>query len=381
MKKTIIILFVLISTICYSQYDYGNNQDALSLCLAYQQNLFSSNQNNKQTNFNSITLANDKLGEILSVIGASKRFIVQPCSNINNALAVQFKGIRYILYDPEFMNALSKQNSWSNYFILAHEVGHHVNGHALDIILYATDTVDSISLSESRQQELEADEFAGFVLAKLGATFEQTISDLDKYSSDDDDTYSTHPNKTKRLKAIKKGYNTAKIQSDKYQAKSLKLTADDYFYRAVQRDDLDDYKGALADYNSCIDLDNNFAEAYNNRGLIYLYKTIQYDLSLSDFNKAIDLLPGASFSYFNRAMLKMRMSQEFDDSFMFEAIADLTKSIQINPSYGEAFSNRGMCKYRSLGWQVGCSDFLKAKALGVELPDFIETQFVEFGCD
>lgn len=45
------------------------------------------------------------------------------------------------------MDLISKStNDWSNLFILAHEVGHHINGHSIDIILYAGDLVESKSL-------------------------------------------------------------------------------------------------------------------------------------------------------------------------------------------------------------------------------------------
>jgi hypothetical protein len=132
--------------------------------------------------------------------------VLSPCSDINNAVAVSYKGVRYILYDTEFMSMLSSNTSnWTNLFILAHEVGHHVNGHSLDLVLYAGDIVDAPELEKKRQQELEADEFAGFVLAKLGASLTQTTSSVSKLSNLDD-TYSTHPKRDKRVNAIRKGY-------------------------------------------------------------------------------------------------------------------------------------------------------------------------------
>ena len=51
-------------------------------------------------------------------------------------LATSFKGVRYILYDKGFMNSLDSGDNWTNLFILAHEVGHHINGHSLDLLLY-----------------------------------------------------------------------------------------------------------------------------------------------------------------------------------------------------------------------------------------------------
>ena len=75
--------------------------DGLKICSAIQSNSFTSNK-----------IADDALDKILGTIGASKRFILQPCNRINNAVATSYKGIRYILYDPSFMYSLSNGNDW-----------------------------------------------------------------------------------------------------------------------------------------------------------------------------------------------------------------------------------------------------------------------------
>lgn len=88
-----------------------------------------------QTNqFSSNSIADSSLEKILDVIGAKKNFVLSPCSNINNVIATSFKGVRYILYDKAFMQAInSRTNNWSGLTILAHEVGHHINGHSLGV--------------------------------------------------------------------------------------------------------------------------------------------------------------------------------------------------------------------------------------------------------
>ena len=96
------------------------------------------------------------------------------------------------------MNTLNYGNNWGNLFILAHEVGHHINGHSLDLVLYAVEVVEPKTLANQRQQELEADEFAGFILGKLGATLGQTSAAMNLIASNKDDTYSTHPSKSNR---------------------------------------------------------------------------------------------------------------------------------------------------------------------------------------
>ena len=191
MKNLIILLF---SISMFSQ-DYGNDSEALKLCSVLQTNRFGTDVE-----------AENALDKILNAIGASKRFVLQPCSNINNAVATSYKGIRYILYDRVFMNSVNNGNNWGNLFVLAHEVGHHINGHSLDLVLYAADAVGQQTLAQSRQDELEADEFAGFILAKLGGPLSAANKVISSYSSNRDDTYSTHPSTSKRLAAVKRGY-------------------------------------------------------------------------------------------------------------------------------------------------------------------------------
>jgi len=185
-----------------SFFSFAQTKDELDLCMAIQANSFTSN-----------TEAENALDRILDVIGASKNFVLTPCDKISNAVATAYKGTRYILYDREFMNLISKNtNDWSNLFIFAHEVGHHINGHSIDLLLYTNDVVDAPSLEKSRKQELEADEFAAFVLAKLGANLSQLNNVITLISDNSDDTYSTHPKRDKRLASVRIGFNKGYTQ-------------------------------------------------------------------------------------------------------------------------------------------------------------------------
>lgn len=197
MNKLISTSLTLFFSITFSfgqNLDYNNKAESIEICTAIQGN-----------NFSSITKADNALDKILAVIGASKRFVLQECSNINNAVALTYNGVRYIMYDPKFMTSLSNSNQWSNMFILAHEVGHHINGHTVDVL--ASNNQNRPSLATQRQQELESDEFAGFVLGRLGASLSQSLSVINSLPSNTDDSYSSHPSKSKRLAAINKGFN------------------------------------------------------------------------------------------------------------------------------------------------------------------------------
>ncbi len=133
---------------------------------------------------------------IMSVIGLKANFELR-AANVPNAAAVILKDRRYILYNPEFMkniNSVSGSN-WAAVSILAHEIGHHLNGHTLD------------NVGSRPQTELDADEFSGFVLRRLGASLPdaqavmETIASLKGSHS--------HPPKQDRLIAIAAGWNRA----------------------------------------------------------------------------------------------------------------------------------------------------------------------------
>ena len=268
--KSFLLIIIFSPLLSFSQeIDYGNSIEAADLCVSFKSNSFASNYD-----------ADEALDKILSVVGASKRFMLVSCDNINNALAYTSEsGLRYILYDEEFMNSLSSGNAyWSNMAILAHEVGHHINGHTLS---------EDLSLYESRLEELEADEFAGFVLSKLGADIEVVKEVFREISTDGDDTYSSHPNTTRRLNAITKGYENA-INNGDIELKKLS-SADEYFYRGYEAMGEGDYSQAVEDFTKVIELEKSSA-AYYNRGIS------KYDLddipgALSDLYRSLELDP------------------------------------------------------------------------------------------
>ena len=197
MKKYFCILLALTLFNTNGQ-NSANTIDALTLCSHLGGKSFSNNK-----------AADSALDEILNVIGASKRFVIQPCNNIDNAAAITLLGVRYIFYNPNWMSDLQYSGDWANKFILAHEVGHHINNHTIDAALRLSGQItNSQDLASSRYEELEADEFAGFVLGRLGATLNQALTAV-RNLSNADDTYSTHPKRDKRINAVTKGFNSS----------------------------------------------------------------------------------------------------------------------------------------------------------------------------
>jgi len=274
MKNSFTIFLLIFHLFLFSQeddsynLDYNNSRNAAELCTQYKSSGFLSNAE-----------ADNALSKILSVVGASKRFVVAPCENINNALAIIDDGMRYILYDPEFINSISEtSNYWANMSILAHEVGHHINGHTLGA---------SVSAYENKIQELESDEFSGFVMQKIGSTLDQATDAIASIASSGDDTYSSHPNKERRIRAITKGFNNAKNNSF---ITEKKLTDwEEYYFRGNEKFDSEDYEAAIEDFSESIKLKPDGA-TYLKRGRSKVYLA-DYSGAKSDFIRSIEINP------------------------------------------------------------------------------------------
>ena len=340
MKKLLLILLCLPMIGFGQACQYGSSTDASEICDFYQSRSFATYRN-----------ADIALDKILDVTGMSKRFVLKECNDISNCLATTYKGIRYILYDRDFMDAIAtRTNSWSSISILAHEIGHHVNGHTLG--------EKETTLSESRQMEIEADEYSGFILGKLGASLIQAQEAIRVYGSDKDDSYSTHPSRDKRLKAIEIGYNNAKGQSSNndYSTNSSTFTAEDYFYKAYNRKS--DWQYQIDNYTKCLRIGTDKdVLAYYNRGVAYS-RLENYEDAIDDYTRAIRIDPYATTAYYNRGVV-YTLLENYED-----AIDDYTRAIRIDPDNISAYNNRGIVK-EILGLPY-CSDYRRACDLGDE---------------
>ena len=143
--------------------------------------------------------ARDIVKEIIDVVGLKPRFELR-AANIENAAAVIYNGNRYILYNEDFLAAINNavRTDWAGVSILAHEIGHHLNGHTL------------ARSGSNPADELEADEFSGFVLRKMGASLAEAQAAINLLS--EERTSSTHPGRNYRLAAISKGWRNADAQ-------------------------------------------------------------------------------------------------------------------------------------------------------------------------
>lgn len=147
-----------------------------------------------QHQFSSTAEAISVVDSILDQVGLARNFAVMKSDEVDNAAAIVYQEKRYILYNQEFMQLADEisNNSWASISILAHEIGHHLQGHTL--------TQDG-----SRPPiELEADKFAGFVLARMGASLQDAQSAIMSLVSEQGSA--THPKRSERLMAIAAGF-------------------------------------------------------------------------------------------------------------------------------------------------------------------------------
>ena len=140
---------------------------------------------------------------ILRPIGLMRNFKVIECSNTDNCFATVLKGQRFIVYDGAFMQKIEEETEtdWSAISIMAHEIGHHLQGHTID------------GQGGQPIKEIEADKFSGFVLHQLGASLDESLVAVRALGNER--ATSTHPAKPIRIEAIRKGWFEAEAMYPK----------------------------------------------------------------------------------------------------------------------------------------------------------------------
>ena len=123
-----------------------------------------------------------------------------------------------------------------------------------------------------------------------------------------------------------------------------------YFYRGCSKLYLDDYQGALADFNHTIELNGEFkADALNNRSEIKSLHLNDKSGALQDVNEAIELKPDDDSFYYNRSLLQDN----------YERIKSLNSAIEINPNNSEYYLSRFIANYKMQDYKASVLDISK----------------------
>lgn len=148
--------------------------------------------------FNSNDDAEKVIQDIMLHTGLVDNFVIK-AADVDNACALIKNDTRYIFYNQLFIQNVKKRTN-SDYgaiSILAHEIGHHLNGH----------TFLNLKKQDRIQLELEADRFSGFILAKHGASLDEALKAIKVFGSKKESE--THPAQKTRIAAITNGYQEA----------------------------------------------------------------------------------------------------------------------------------------------------------------------------
>lgn len=173
--------------------------------------------------------------------------------------------------------------------------------------------------------------------------FEKAKSEFKKASKDDSLNTSSQLN----LKTI-----------NDIQKKKIKKETGIHIFKGIQSDDLGKYTQALDEFKKAIEINPDYADSYNKRGLVY-YNQAQYELAIKDYNFAIQLNPKYTDAYNNRGIVYFEL-EKYD-----LAISDYSKAIELDPKYAKAYHNRGLIYVAKLkNYDKGCSDWKKACELG-----------------
>ncbi|MEM6916768.1 MAG: M48 family metalloprotease, partial [Verrucomicrobiota bacterium] len=132
---------------------------------------------------------------ILKYAGLAPNFRIVEVDE-NNAFAMVHNGERILGFGPEYLRSISSASGtdWARLGVMAHEIGHHVQGH----VLKKDETVE-----QAHREELEADEYAGFICGMMGSTERASYSHTALMANFDSDS---HPAKSRRIEATKRGW-------------------------------------------------------------------------------------------------------------------------------------------------------------------------------
>lgn len=145
------------------------------------------------------------IGRITGMVGIQPNFKIRAAdfSHGGTAFAATRNGQRYIVYDRAKFNWAEGRASYAHLGIMAHEIGHHLAAHVFT------------SESSSHARELEADQYAGFAMALLGAG----IMEAQHMFRKDWPASLSHPASPERRAAVRAGWLAGKGEVLRHQRK------------------------------------------------------------------------------------------------------------------------------------------------------------------
>tara|TARA_B100000809_G_scaffold174968_1_gene172264 strand:- start:119 stop:730 length:612 start_codon:yes stop_codon:yes gene_type:complete len=130
-----------------------------------------------------------------------------------------------------------------------------------------------------------------------------------------------------------------------------------YYERGKAKDKLGDFYGAVQDFDSAISEDNKYFDAYVERGDVK-NKKLRYKEATSDYLKALEINHDDQ-----KTLLKLGQTQMALMSYL-ESIQSFNHLIELDPNNADAFYLRGLIHIHLNENDKGCKDLSKAGELG-----------------
>ncbi|MEQ9425693.1 MAG: tetratricopeptide repeat protein [Cyclobacteriaceae bacterium] len=132
-----------------------------------------------------------------------------------------------------------------------------------------------------------------------------------------------------------------------------------------------DFKRAIKSYTGAIQLDQEFVDAYNNRGVAY-FESGSASEALADYNKAIELKPEYIEAIFNRSNALVELGR-------FEkAHEDLDKVGLAFPDTSTVYFAKGLVYSKSGHYKLSLDEFMSASEIdpnNIEIPINLATAY------
>lgn len=306
------------------------------------------------------------INKIMNVTGLQNRYQLKAMKDYNNCSAVCFNNNigqeRFIQFDKAFLESFQKRtsNRWFVFGVLAHEIGHHLNGHTLE------------GIGSRPDKEIEADEFAGFVMKKMGATLAEAQG-IFSFMNDTEGP-PTHPVKAKRYEAIKRGWDKA---AGNISLETLTFNEADTKDMA-RRNLLLSRKQFGAEnkmqyINRALELVPGYAEAVSEKGLVFA-QVKAYDSAIYYCNEAAKMETEMGLLRLNLAKVLYKAG-DIDNALLFTNDAAYLK-----PAFAAAYAFKGLLlldKKEFAEAEKSCDAALAIRPdTNFELADIFETKAI-----
>ncbi len=317
------------------------------------------------SNANSENWMRAMVDKITATVGLKNRFRLRLVENYNNCAALCIDNNigteRFIQYDRDFLEAYQTKtkNKWFVVGVLAHELGHHLNGHSLD------------GIGSRPDKELDADEFAGFVLQKLGANINDA-SNIFNFLNDTDGP-PTHPVKWKRKAAVSRGWTKANGDSlfaSLYVLDNTEKNEEAFNLLMKARNEVINIKKLLL-LNKALEIVPDYAAAISDKGLVYM--------NLHDYKEAYKYCINALELEPYIGLLRLNLAKVYADQKKYDtALAYVQDAIYLKPVFPEAYYFRASIFFENKNFTQTISDCIMALAMNPTKPFFkaeiLETQ-------